>query len=182
MQRVESTPAGSRGVIFLPYLTGERSPVWDPKARGAFVGLTLSHGADEMARAVAESIGFAIRDVLEVMSENNLVMQEIRVAGSQSQIEVLNQIKADISGKRLLIPAVAESELMGDACVGLVALGEFESLQAACRACIKIGREFNPDSRNLALYAEMFYLYRDIYSGLKGTFHKLAAGTDQEDS
>ncbi len=178
MRSVQSTPAGSRGIIFLPYLTGERSPVWDPEARGAFVGLTLGHGVDELARAVAESIGFAIRDVLEVMRENNLVMQEIRVAGSQSQIEVLNQIKADISGKRLLIPAVAESELMGDACIGLVALGEFESLQAACRECVKIEREFNPNSRNLALYTEMFYLYRDIYSGLKGTFHKLAGGTE----
>lgn len=182
MADIESIRAGSGGVIFLPYLAGERSPIWDPYARGTFVGLNLGHGTKEMARAVVESIGFAIRDVLEVMADHNLLMDDIRVAGSQSQIEVLNQIKADITGKRLLIPTVAESELMGNACIGLVSLGEFESLHAACRQCVQIEREFTPNSRNLALYTEMFYLYRDIYSGLKDTFRRLATGKNQEDA
>ncbi len=182
MADVESSEAGCGGVIFLPYLTGERSPIWDPYARGAFVGLTLGHGTKEMARAVVESIGFAIRDILEVMADNNLLMDDIRVAGSQSQIEVLNQIKADITGKRILIPTVAESELVGDACIGLVSLGEFESLHAACRQCVQIEREFTPDSRNLALYTEMFYIYRDIYSGLKDPFRRLTTSKNLEDT
>jgi xylulokinase len=182
MADVESSEAGCGGVIFLPYLTGERSPIWDPYARGAFVGLTLGHGTKEMARAVVESIGFAIRDILEVMADNNLLMDDIRVAGSQSQIEVLNQIKADITGKRILIPTVAESELVGDACIGLVSLGEFESVHAACRQCVQIEREFTPDSRNLALYTEMFYIYRDIYSGLKDTFRRLTTSKNLEDT
>jgi xylulokinase len=173
MRDISRARPGSKGLIFLPYLTGERSPIWDPHARGTLVGLTLEHGRGEIARAVAESIGFAIRDVLEVMAEHGFSTDEIRVAGSQSQVGILNQIKADITGKRILVPTVADSELVGDACIGLTSIGQFDTFADASRGSVRIKSELEPKRENLALYTEMFYLYREIYSGLKDAFRRL---------
>ncbi|MBN1838323.1 MAG: hypothetical protein JW820_20860, partial [Spirochaetales bacterium] len=84
-------PPGARALLFLPYLAGERAPLWDPYARGCFVGLTMNHGRREMTRAVVESVGFAIRDVIEVMGENGLELGELRVTGGQARSPLWNQ-------------------------------------------------------------------------------------------
>ena len=172
---VGTVPAGAGRLVFLPYLAGERSPIWDPGARGAFLGLSLSHGWLEMARAVVESIGFAIRDILEVMAERGLSITELRVAGTQARSRVLNQIKADITGCRLLVPEVKESELMGGACVGLAALGHYAHPIEAAEACVRIGQIFEPHIRDRGLYEELFRAYRAGYPALKGIFHDLAS-------
>ncbi len=171
-----TAPPGGGRLLFLPYLAGERSPHWDPNARGAFLGLTLSHEWRDLARAVLESIGFAIRDVLEVMGEHSLAVTELRVAGTQARAEALNRIKADITGRPLLVPEVPESELMGDACVGLAALGEYRDPVEAARACVRIERRVDPDPGTLGLYDELFGLYREAYRSLKPLFQSLAGG------
>ncbi len=101
---IRDVPAGSKRLVFLPYLTGERAPLWDPLARGTFVGLTLSHGRREMTRAVVESVGYAIRDVVEVMEEIGFAVEDLRITGSQAKSAAWNQIKADITGRRIRIP------------------------------------------------------------------------------
>ncbi len=167
--------AGSRGLLFLPYLAGERSPHWDPHARGAFLGLSLSHQWPDLARAVLESIGFAIRDVLEVMGEHGLAVAELRVAGTQARASVLNEIKASVTGRPVLVPEVPESELLGDACVGLAALGRYSDAVEAARTCVRIERRFDPDPAARGMYDEMFGLYRQAYRSLKPLFPRLGA-------
>jgi xylulokinase len=169
-------PAGARRLLFLPYLAGERTPHWDPLARGAFVGLTLAHSWGDLARSVLESIGFAIRDVLEVMEEHALTVAEMRVAGTQARADTLNRIKADITGRSLLVPEVPESELMGDACVGLAALGVHGDPVEAARACVRIERRFDPDPALRAVYDDLYGLYREAYRALKGLFPRLGEG------
>ena len=169
-----AAPPGAKRLLFLPYLAGERSPHWDPFARGAFIGLTLSHQWADLARAVLESIGFAIRDVLEVMGENGLAVDELRVAGTQARAVGLNGIKADITGRPLVVAEVPESELMGDACVGLAALGVYRDPLEAARACVRIERRFDPDPSTRGLYDELFGLYREAYLSLKALFPRLA--------
>jgi xylulokinase len=100
----EAAPAGARGLIFLPYLAGERAPIWDPKARGVFLGLSLSTHREELARAMAEGICLAIRDVITVMEETGAPVTELRITGKPGESAFLNQLKADVSGRPVLIP------------------------------------------------------------------------------
>ena len=126
-----------------------------------------------MARAVVESIGYAIRDVIEVMEEDGYQFAEMRIAGFQSRNETLNQIKADITGKRVLVPSVSDSELMGCACVGLGFLGKFSGPVEASEACVKITREIQPAPEVRELYSDRFSLYRELYGRLKDIYPRL---------
>jgi len=171
---IGDVPAGSNKLIFLPYLAGERSPIWDPNARGAFIGLTMHHSRREMTRAVVESVGFAVRDILEVMEENSLQVDEFRIAGGQARSPLWIQIKADVTGKPFLLPAVQEAELAGDLCLALYGLGRHDSLADAAEAAVRIERVFEPDMKNRGIYDALFGIYRECYAGLKGAFHKIS--------
>lgn len=171
---VAAATAGADKLLFLPYLAGERAPLWDPDARGAFIGLSLRHGRNEMARAVAESAGFAMRDVIEVMESLGAEVDELRVTGQPAGNAVWNQIKADITGVPILVPSFGEAELLGDLCLALVALGEFPSVGTAADRLVSIERSFRPDASRKALYDEHFSLYRDSYRNLAPVFGRLA--------
>jgi xylulokinase len=171
---ISMVPAGSRGLIFLPYLAGERAPLWDPYARGTFIGLTTKHSGKDLTRAVVESVGYAIRDVIEVMQENGLTLEELRVTGGQAKSPLWNQIKADITGKRILTAEIRDSELIGDACVGLYALGRYDTLAAASESIVKIKKIYTPSCGVGRLYDDLFSLYRESYKGLKDVFKGLS--------
>jgi xylulokinase len=175
-------PPGSRGLIFLPYLAGERAPLWDPNARGCFIGLTVKHGRREMTRAVVESVGFAIRDVIEVMEENGLSLEELRVTGGQARSPLWNQVRADITGRRILVPENMDSELLGDAIVALYALGRYPTLEAAAESLVSIRRTYAPQAELKTSYDGLFRLYRQAYAGLKEVFSGLAAVRFEEES
>jgi len=172
-------PPGADRLIFLPYLAGERAPLWDPRARGTFIGLTLNHGMREMTRAVVESAGYAIRDVIEVMEEIGLSVQDLRITGAPARSRLWNQIKADITGRRILLPALPDADLAGDACLALYALGAFDSLAGASESIVKIGEVFEPDAQRKKLYDELFLLYRESYTSLRPVFDKLSAPRSQ---
>ncbi|MCX7032261.1 MAG: FGGY family carbohydrate kinase [Spirochaetes bacterium] len=171
---IEAVSAGADRLLFLPYLAGERAPLWDPLARGAFIGLTLNHGRAEMLRAVAESVGFAIRDVVEVMEEIGLSVQDLRITGRPARSRVWNQIRADITGRRILVPEAEDSDLAGDVCLALAALGEYGSAAEASEAIVRIGSVCEPVAERTRLYDELFALYRESYRGLKAVFEKLS--------
>jgi len=171
---ISRVPAGSRGLIFLPYLAGERAPLWDPFARGTFIGLTMNHERKEITRAVVESVGYAIRDVIEVMQENRLTLSELRVTGGQAKSPLWNQIKADITGKRILVTEINDSELIGDACIGLYALGQYDTLASASESIAKIKKVYHPRREVKQLYDDLFFIYRESYKGLKDVFTRLS--------
>ena len=171
---IEGLPPGANRLLFLPYLAGERAPIWDPQARGAFIGLTLNHGRRDMTRAVVESVAYAIRDVVEVMEEAGVSVCDLRITGSPSRSPLWNQIKADVTGRRILVPAQRDSDLAGDACLALFGLGEFGSVAAASEAIVSIGSAFEPDAARGRIYDEMFGLYRESYAGLREVFKKLS--------
>jgi len=171
---IEALPAGADRLLFLPYLAGERAPLWDPRARGAFIGLTLNHGAAAMLRAVAESVGFAIRDIVEVMEELGLAVHDLRITGRPSRNRAWNQLRADITGRRILVPEAEDSDLAGDVCLALAALGRHASPVAAAEAIVRIGSVFEPRPDRSRVYDELFPLYRESYRGLKAVFEKLS--------
>ena len=176
-ERAATVPAGARKLLFLPYLSGERAPLWDPDARGIFLGLSLSHTIDDMARAVLESTGFAIRNVLRVMRDNNVLVDEMRITGSPARSDLWNRIKADITGKRILVPEISDSELVGDAILALVGEGRFASLEEASEQMVRIVKEFSPGD-NASMYDELFGIYLESYEQLKSQFRTLALVRD----
>jgi xylulokinase len=155
----ETAQAGAGGLVFLPYLAGERAPVWNPSARGMLRGLGLSAGRAEFARSVLEGIGFAIRDIIEIMEKMGTGLDELRVAGAVSGSGLLNRIKADITGKPVLVPRHKETELLGLAVIGSCALGKYASFTEAAGALVHIDKTHLPDGNNAMLYDELFEKY-----------------------
>lgn len=165
---------GAGHLLFLPYLSGERAPIWDPDARGAFVGLTLNHGRAQMARAVVESTAFAMRDVIETMESLGGRVSELRVTGNPARNPVWNQIKADITGRPLIVPSFPHAELLGDLCLALAALGDYPGPDVAAEELVTMERVHEPDPALRGLYDEMFGLYRESYRALKPVFADLS--------
>ncbi|MDR2247538.1 MAG: FGGY-family carbohydrate kinase [Treponema sp.] len=161
---------GAGGVLFLPYLSGERAPVWDPRARGVFMGLSLASGRGELARAAAEGICFAVRDVAEVMEELGAPVSEFRISGGPAKSDFLNQLKADITGRPVLVPVRKDAEITGLAVTGAAALGKYASVTEAAAAMVRIEREYEPHAGRKRIYDERFAAYRELYRALKGRF------------
>jgi xylulokinase len=120
--------------------------------------------------------------VIEVMEENGLEIGELRVTGGQSKSPLWNQIKADITQRKILVPEVQDSELLGDACIGLFALGNHDNLTEASDSMVKIGRSYTPAPELRELYDRLFELYRASYRGLKEVFSELAKIPMEEDA
>ena len=155
----ESAP-GSGGLVFLPYLAGEREPVLDPFARAVWSGIGLSGTRREFTNSVLEGIGFAIRDVISVMEETGAKAKQLRVTGGLASNAHLNQIKADITGREILEPVKKETELLGLAVIGSCFLGKFSSFAEASAKMVKIEKTFEPNPKNSSLYDELFNEYK----------------------
>ncbi|MDR1899512.1 MAG: hypothetical protein LBQ55_05855 [Treponema sp.] len=169
----ERADPGAGGLLFLPYLAGERAPLWDPRARGVFMGLGLGTGRAEFARSAAEGICFALRDVIAVMREAGAPVRNLRVSGGPAASAFLNGLKADISGCEVLVPAVKDAELLGLTALGAAACGKFGSAAEAAAALVRIERVFRPDEKKAPLYEGLFAGYRDLYRSLKDYFAAL---------
>ena len=162
----QTAPPGAGNLVFLPYLSGERAPVWNPAARGILRGLGLSTGRPEFALSVLEGVCFAIRDVISVMEEASTFMKagavigELRVAGTASGNMLLNRLKADITKKKVTSFVQKESELLGLAIIGACALGRYDSFSEAANALVRPEETWYPDEKNTLLYDDLFEEYR----------------------
>ena len=159
-RRAAGAPPGAGGVLFLPYLAGERTPLWRDDVRAVFSGLGLEHGRLELARAVLEAIGYALRDSVDLIESHGAAVDAIRVSGARGGARWLNQIKADVVGRRLLVPAVLDAELTGCACVAARALGVDPSFEAAAKRLVQVADTIEPQTRHAARYAEGFARYK----------------------
>ena len=165
----ESKP-GSGGLVFLPYLAGERAPIWDPSVRGLWHGISLSCGRREFANSVLEGTGFAIRDVISVMEETGARVGQLHVTGGLAASARLNQIKADITGREILEPAHKEAELLGLAIIGACSLGKFASFAEAALALVRIEKTFEPNLKNTSLYDGLFNEYKSCQTHILDNF------------
>ena len=162
-----TTPPGADGVVFLPYLAGERSPIWDPSATGAFVGLTLAHGRGHLARAILEASALAIRHVAEPMLAAGVRVTAMRACGGPARSETWNQIKADVTGFPVLVPAVLETAVLGSAILGAVAIGACPDVPTAVRSMTRIERRLEPRPEAAATYDRAFEVYTGLYPALR---------------
>jgi xylulokinase len=169
-----AAPAGSDGLLFLPYLTGERTPHLDPLARGAFVGLTARHTLGHMARAVMEGVVFSLRDGLEIMREQGLPIEQIRATGGGGRSPLWRQMQADIYGSPVATLVAEEGPAYGAALLAGVASGVFASVHDAADRCVAVADVTQPDAAASARYEQIYAIYRAAYGALRGTMHALA--------
>jgi xylulokinase len=166
---------GADGVVFLPYLAGERSPLWDPAARGAFAGLGLGHGRAHLTRAILEASAFAIRHVAESILAAGAEVRTMRVCGGPARSETWNQIKADVTGFTVEVPAVLETAVAGAAMVGATAVGAWPDLPAAIRGMTRITRRLEPQSGSRDHYDATYDAYRRLHPAIAPIIRDLAA-------
>ncbi len=156
----QAAEPGARRLLFLPFLTTERFPVWDKRLTGAFLGLTLEHGRREMMRAVVESTGFAVRAIIAAMEGNGCSVTDLRVSGGQARHPLWCQVRADITGKNVLLPEQEDSDLVGNACIGFYGIEEYASLTGACEAMVRFQKTYMPNPDTMKLYGELY----DVFS------------------
>ena len=170
-----SSPEGSRGVFFLPTLLGERTPWWDPDARGALLGMTCSHTRGDAVRAVYEGVVQALRQCGAVMEETGLSYETLALIGGGARSGIWPQMFADAFGRPVTVPAEprAATSLGAMAAAG-VGAGIFPSYEAAA-ACVKTARRYEPDPEREEAYRRHFAVYRGLYAHLRKAYGEISA-------
>jgi xylulokinase len=141
---------------FYPSL--HRGAVWEFSG-GLFVGLEVDHGPAEMGRAVTNAIAYGVRDLIETLERNNCSIESLRVSGGQGRSAIWNQMKADITGKKIEVPLVIDTELMGNACAGFTACGFFTTLEESAESLVKIVKTHIPEKKEHEKYSEGYNSY-----------------------
>jgi xylulokinase len=172
----EPVPAGSDGLIFLPYLSGERTPHPDPLARGAFVGLTVRHTRAHLVRAVLEGVAFGLRDSLALIRGTGVAVDQVRASGGGTRSALWRQILADILQAEVVTLGTAEGAAYGAAVLAAVGAGWHKSVEDATDAWVKLVDRTEPTAN--AGYDDTYRRYRDLYPALAPTFHGMAASGD----
>jgi xylulokinase len=166
--------AGSGGVIFLPYMAGERSPLWDSNARGVIFGLSLATPRAALIRAILEGAAFALRHNVEVAQAVGMRVEEVRSVGGGARSALWSQIKADVLGIPVALPEASVGAPFGDALLVGLGAGVYGDLRTAARDLVRVKVRFVPDPARHKLYTEMYGMFRDLYVHLRGDF-ELAA-------
>lgn len=161
-------------MIFLPYLSGERTPHLDPLARGAFIGLTARHTLAHMARAVMEGVVFSLRDGLEIMRSLGIAPDQIRATGGGGKSPLWRRLQADIYATDVATLAAEEGPAYGAALLAGVGAGVFRDVDDAVARCVTLTTTTTPDEHTVARYDEVYAIYRDMYVALRDGMHRLA--------
>jgi xylulokinase len=169
------TPTGAEGLLFLPYLAGERTPHADPNARGAFVGLTLKHGRGHLVRAIMEGVTYSLRDCLAVIEEQGVAVKQVRASGGGARSSFWRQMQADVMGKTVVSMAADEGPGYGVALLAAVGAGEFKDVVEACEATVKTTGQTKPAVAARKAYDKAFPVYQRLYRSLKDDFGAIAA-------
>ncbi len=173
-EEAAAVPAGSEGLIFLPYLTGERTPYPDSNARGVLFGLTRRSDRAHVARAVLEGVAYGLYDSLKIMQELEVPINQVRASGGGARSEIWRQIQADITGQTHVTINVDEGPALGVALLAGVGTGMYASVEEACRIAIQVKSSTEAIASNHAKYEEFHKVYQSLYAHLKEDFAAVA--------
>ena len=172
-KEAESVPPGCNGLLFLPYLQGERTPHLDAFARGGWIGLTASHDRRYLVRAVLEGVAFSLKDCFRIIGEQGLSLEQVRATGGGAKSPLWRQIIADVLGVELVRMNAQEGPAFGAALLAGVASGIYSSVQQACEATIRIEERTQPRTEVEPTYARVYENYQALYPALKPIFNRL---------
>jgi xylulokinase len=176
LKEAESVPAGSEGLQFLPYLSGERTPHPDPLARGAWIGLTLRHGRGHLTRALLEGVSFGLKDSFTLIQNAGLgEIRQVRASGGGTKGALWRQILASVLEAELVTVNTTEGAAYGAALLAGVGAGGWTDVPAACKAAVKITGSTLPDPVQMEAYRKSYPLYRELYPALKPSFDKMGS-------
>lgn len=171
LKGAEAIPAGSEGLQFLPYLSGERTPHPDPLAKGAFIGLTLRHSRAHMTRAVLEGVAFGLKDSFTLIQNAGLgEITQVRASGGGTKGALWRQIMASVLDAELVTVNTTEGGAYGAALLAGVGAGAWDSVAEACQACIKVTGSTRPEPAESEAYRKSYAVYRELYPALKDHF------------
>jgi xylulokinase len=174
LKEAESIPAGSEGLQFLPYLSGERTPYPDPLARGAFIGLTLRHERAHMTRAVLEGVAFGLKDSFTLIKNAGLgEIRQVRASGGGTKGALWMQIFASVLEAELVTVNTTEGAAYGAALLAGVGAGNWPDGKSACRAAVKLKGSTQPDPQQVEAYRKAYPIYQGLYPALKSSFEKM---------
>ncbi|MCA9055550.1 MAG: xylulokinase [Planctomycetaceae bacterium] len=173
-RQAAEAPAGSEGLYFLPYLTGERTPHADPYARGAWIGLSLRHSRSHLVRSVIEGATYAMRDCLEIVQGMKIPVKEIRLSGGGARSLFWRQMQADIYGKPVVTINAEEGPAYGVALLAAAGTGAYKNVVEACKATIRVVSETKPNAETKKAYNRFYPQYGALYRSLKDNFAEIA--------
>ncbi len=173
-EEAEGAEPGCEGLFFLPYLTGERTPHFDPDARGGWIGLNVRHNRQHLIRAVLEGVTYAMRDSLELIREMGVELTQVRVSGGGARSALWRQIQANIYGQEVCTINAHEGPAFGAALLAQVGIGGFASVPEACDATIKIVDRVTAEPPVKALHDRAYAVYRSLYPSLRDAFRKIS--------
>jgi xylulokinase len=175
VREAAAVPAGSDGLLLLPYFAGERTPIFDPRARGVVAGLSLRHRRGHLFRAAYEGIAFGIRQILELLDDVDRITRVFAVGGG-TQGGLWTQIVSDVTGREQLVPAQTIGASYGDALLAAIGVGLVDPQTDWAR----IDRTVVPDPAHADLYNRMYEAYRDLYPATREQVHMLAVMQEKE--
>ncbi|MBV9073116.1 MAG: xylulokinase [Acidobacteria bacterium] len=163
-------PAGSDGLLWAPYLMGERTPHLDPDARAALVGITASLTRAHVVRAILEGVAFSLKDTFTIFEEMRVPVKRIRLGGGGARSELWRQIQADIYGHEVEIVEAEEGAAYGAALLAGVGAGIWPSVDVACATSVRVAKTIHPIAKNVDSLRSSYHAYRRVYPALKSIF------------
>ena len=170
-EEAATVPPGSDGLLWAPYLMGERTPHLDSEARAVLAGLTASHTRAHVIRAILEGVAFSLRDTFTIFGEMNVPAKNIRLGGGGARSPLWRQIQADVYGHEVEIVEAEEGAAYGAAILAGVGAKIWPSVDAACAAVVRVAARIQPDNANVAKMNENYKAYRRIYPAMKSIFN-----------
>ena len=171
-EEADAVPAGSDGVVFLPYMSGERSPIWDPNAKGVYYGLDFGKKKGHLIRSAMEGTAYALKHNLEVAQEAGANVQVLKAMGGAANSRLWTQIKADVTGKTIEVPSSDTATTLGAAILAGVGVGMYESFEDAVEQTVTKGRVHIPNTEHVDTYEAGYAIYRELYEQLKNLMKK----------
>jgi xylulokinase len=166
-EEATKSPPGADGLLWAPYLMGERTPHLDPNARGALVGITAQHTRAHVIRAILEGVAFSLRDSLTLFREIGVPIESIRLSGGGARSAVWQQIQADVYGMPVELIEADEGAAYGAALLAAVGIGTWRSVEAACDGAVRVAKRVQPDPKTATLMERQYAEYRKLYPALK---------------
>ena len=171
-EQAAAIPPGSEGVVFLPYMSGERSPIWDPNAKGVFYGLDFGKTKAHMIRAAMEGVAFSLKHNLDIAESVGAHVEVLRAMGGSANSLLWTQIKTDITGKKVIVPFSDAATTLGAVLLAGVGVGIYRDFDDAVNRTVHITREHTPDDSTHDAYMRNYEIYLDLYKDLKNIMNQ----------
>ena len=166
-EEAAKAPAGSDGLLWAPYLMGERTPHLDPQARGMLAGITASHTRGHIVRSILEGVAFSLNDTFRILEERKVPVNTIRLGGGGARSELWRQIQADVYDHEVEIMEAEEGAAYGAAILAGVGVGLWPSVDAACETAVRVAQRMQPISGNVSILRSQYDAYTRIYPAMR---------------